>query len=71
VTILSKPGDTLLTICAWHADFRADDPLNANASHGICPACVARVFGDDDLTRSGESALTETPQHAASSEATS
>jgi hypothetical protein len=54
VTILSEPGATLLVICAWHADFDRNDPRNANASHGICKICEARVFRDDDAAVTSE-----------------
>jgi hypothetical protein len=29
-------------ICAWCPDFNPLDPANANASHGMCPRCVAK-----------------------------
>ena len=47
MTILSKPGDPVLVICAWHADFDKNDPINATASHGCCPVCMARMFGEE------------------------
>jgi hypothetical protein len=33
----------LVVICAWCPDFDRTAPANANATHGICPRCVARV----------------------------
>jgi len=30
----------LPVVCAWHEDLT--DPKNAHATHGICPACVAK-----------------------------
>lgn len=44
----------LLVICAWCPDFDPKDPRNANASHGICPTCAARVHAawDDGSHRS-------------------
>ena len=67
MTILSKPGDALLIICAWCVGFNANDPINANASHGICPSCSDRMFGDwqDDLTRAVRSDVPPAHIHAA------
>ena len=47
MTILSKPGDLVLVICAWCSDFDRNDPINATASHGICKSCEARMFADE------------------------
>lgn len=47
MTILSKPGADLLVICCWCPGWDRDDPINANASHGACQACVDRVLGPE------------------------
>lgn len=36
------PWDTnapLVVICAWCPDFDPTNPVNADATHGICPTC--------------------------------
>jgi hypothetical protein len=30
-------------ICAWCPDFRPTDRLNTGVTHGLCPACDARL----------------------------
>lgn len=30
-------------VCSWCPTFDKTDPANLHASHGICPACIARV----------------------------
>lgn len=30
-------------ICPWCPDFNPRDPTNADRSHGMCPACEARI----------------------------
>ena len=65
MTILSKPGDPLLTICAWCPDHDKTDPRNATASHGICASCLSREFGDDNVTRSVEPVKASAHIHAA------
>lgn len=32
----------LVQICSWCQDHHKTDPANLHASHGICPACLAR-----------------------------
>lgn len=46
MTILSEPGAALLVICAWHADFDRNDPMNLNASHGACSECLAKMLDE-------------------------
>jgi len=31
------------TVCAWCPGFNPRDPANRGKSHGICPACAARL----------------------------
>ena len=33
----------LVRICAWCPDFDRTAPVNAGATHGICPRCAAKV----------------------------
>lgn len=33
----------MIIICAWCPDFDPTDPRNAEASHGMCPTCAARM----------------------------
>jgi len=46
LTILSKPGADLLVICCYCIDWDRNDPMNKGASHGICPPCYLREFGE-------------------------
>jgi len=50
MTILSKPGDALLVICAWCAGFDKNDPRNATASHGICKSCLEKFTAPEKAT---------------------
>ena len=34
--------EPLKVICAWCPDFDPRDPKNAEASHGMCPACAKK-----------------------------
>lgn len=42
------PAPFPVFICAWHPGFDPTDPANKGASHGICPACLAKVNADLD-----------------------
>ena len=55
MTILSKPGDPLLVVCAW-CDFDKDDPRNAHASHGICKSCLDRWLPAEPVKAQTEAA---------------
>lgn len=39
----ANTSENLEVICAWCPDFDRNDPRNANATHGICPTCEARI----------------------------
>lgn len=36
----------LAIVCAWCPDFDPRAPINAVASHGICPACAVRALAE-------------------------
>lgn len=38
----AKPPTELEIICAWCPSFDPKAPVNAHASHGICPSCAAK-----------------------------
>jgi len=40
-TRLTDSAPAIVTVCAWHEDLT--DPKHAGISHGICPACVAKL----------------------------
>lgn len=40
-----RPAPRLRVICAWCPDFDPQAPENAEASHGMCPACAAKFIG--------------------------
>jgi hypothetical protein len=43
--LIARLTDTqpLVTICAWCPTFDRTDPKHKGASHGICPACRAKL----------------------------
>jgi hypothetical protein len=36
----------LVVICAWCPTFDPTDPINAHATHGMCPSCAQKFMGD-------------------------
>ena len=43
-------SNALITVCAWCPDFERTDQRE-NITHGICPACVAKMTHDEEPAR--------------------